>query len=119
MSNWSRNILGVNSLSEVSQTVSISSNTITLDLAVANVFFVTLNANINTITISNTPSGVSAFTLVFTADGTPRSITWTPVVFQGGTPPTITSTNGKIDVISCVTTNGGSNWYGFVGGQNY
>lgn len=109
--------------SEKVSAVSISGGTLTIDLNNANLFTCTLNANITTLTISNTPSssGVSiSFTIIFTADGTARTITWpASIKWPGGTAPTLTSTNGKIDVLSFVSVNQGSSWLGFVGGQNF
>lgn len=120
MSNWSRSLNGVQTLSEVSASATISAGTLTLDLSTAGVFYVNLNANITTLTISNTQTpGASAFTLIFIADGTPRSVTWgAPILWPGGTPPTLTSTNGKDDIFSFVTLDGGTTWFGFTGGQN-
>lgn len=121
MSYWSRDLLGIESLSEVSGSISISSNTLTVDLSSgATVFYVSLNANINTFSVTNVPASVSSFTLILTADGTPRSITWGgSVKWPGATPPTLTSTNNKVDILSFVSMDGGSTWYGFVGGQNF
>lgn len=121
MSNWSRALPGVQTLSEVSASASISAGTLTLDLSTAGIFYVSLNASITTLTISNTQSiGASAFTLVFTADGTPRAVTWgASIYWPSGTTPTLTSTNGKEDVFSFVTIDGGTTWNGFVGGQNF
>jgi hypothetical protein len=103
--------------------ISISSNTLTVNLNTCNLFTCPLNANITGVIISNTPatSGRAiGFSLIFTADGTARSVTWpSGVKWAGGTAPTLTSTNGKIDVLSFLTTNNGTNWFGFVGGQNY
>lgn len=102
----------------------ISSGTLTLDLANGNIFNVSLNANITTspyITISNVPGSSFAgnFTLILTADGTARTITWpNSIKWPGGTAPTLTSTNGKVDVFAFVTKDGGTTWYGFIGGQN-
>jgi hypothetical protein len=120
MSNWSRDSYGVKNLSEVSASASISSGTLTLDLSTSGVFYVNLNANITTLTISNVQSvGSSAFTIIFTADGTPRSVTWGgSILWPAGASPLLTSTNGKKDVFSFVTLDGGTNWHGFVGGQN-
>lgn len=120
MSNWSRSLAGVQTLSEVSASASISGGTLTLDLSTAGIFYVNLNAAVTTLTISNTQSiGSSAFTLIFTADGTPRSVTWGgSILWPGGTPPTLTSTNGKDDIFSFVTLDGGTTWFGFTGGQN-
>jgi hypothetical protein len=108
---------------EVTSSPTISSGTLVIDLDVANVFTVSLNANITTLTINNTRSTsntCSGFTIIFTADGTQRTITWPgSVKWPGGTAPTMTSTNNKVDVLSFTTTNNGTTWYGFVGGQNY
>jgi hypothetical protein len=104
-------------------TPAISSGTLTLDLSTATHFAVALNANITTFTISNVPNPggtVSAFTVRFLADGTPRTITWgASVVWPSGTAPTMSSTNGRADFITFITYNGGTTWYGFVGGQNF
>jgi hypothetical protein len=120
MSNWSQDLRGVKNLSEVSASVSISSGTLTLDLSTAGVFYVSLNADITTLTISNTQSvGSSAFTIIFTADGTPRAVVWGgSILWPAGASPLLTSTSGKTDVFSFVTLDSGTNWYGFVGGQN-
>jgi hypothetical protein len=102
-------------------TVAISTNTLTLDLNTASLFDVSLNANITTLTLSNVQSSglTSSFALVFTADGTARTVTW-PASFDwpSGTAPTITSTNGKKDVFIFFTYDGGTNWYSFISGQN-
>jgi hypothetical protein len=109
--------------SEVTASPTISSGTLTVDLSAANVFTVSLNANITTLTISNTlatSNTSTGFTLVLTADGTARTITWPgSVKWPAGTAPTLTSTNGKIDVLSFVSYDQGSTWLGFVGGQNF
>ena len=109
--------------SEVTSSPAISSGTLTIDLSAANVFTVSLNANITTLTISNTlatSNTSTGFTLVLTADGTARTITWPgSVKWPAGTAPTLTSTNGKIDVLSFVSYDQGSTWLGFVGGQNF
>lgn len=121
MSNWSQDSRGIRNLSEVSASAAISAGTLTLDLSTAGVFYVPLNANITTLTISNTQStGASAFTLVFTADGTPRSVTWGgSILWPSAIAPSLTSTNGKKDVFSFMTLDGGTTWYGFTGGQNF
>lgn len=101
---------------------SISSGALTLDLSIGNIFNVSLNAAITIMTISNIPTSSFAanFTLIFTADGTPRSVAWPlSIKWPSGTAPTLTSTNGKKDTFAFFTTDGGTNWYGFVGGQNF
>jgi hypothetical protein len=101
----------------------ISSGTLTINLNDAQVFDVSLNANITTLTISNVDSSsntVNAFTLIFTMDGTARTVTWPAAVkWPGGTGPTLTSTNGKKDVLSFLSPDNGTTWLGFIGGQNF
>jgi hypothetical protein len=112
-------------LRDYSETISsptISAGTLTLNLETSNIFTVSLNAAITTLTISNPPASGSggSFTLIFTADGTPRSVTWpASIKWAGGTAPTITSTSGKADSFAFFTSDGGTNWQGYVGGQNF
>jgi hypothetical protein len=60
------------------QTVAISSNTLTVDYNLGRIVYVSLTANINTLTINNWPaSGIfGKLSLRFTADGTQRTITY-------------------------------------------
>jgi hypothetical protein len=107
---------------EVVTAPSISSGVLTLDLENGNVFDVALNAAITTFTVSNPPAtGRSgSFTLIFTADGTARAVTWGAAVkWAGGTPPTLTSTNGKKDIFVFTTLDAGTNLYAVVAGQNF
>jgi hypothetical protein len=108
---------------EPTSSPTISAGTLTLDLSAAQIFTVSLNAAITTLTISNTPATASraiGFTLIFTADGTARSVTWGgSILWPSGTAPTLTSTNNKRDAFSFITTDGGTTWLGFVGGQNF
>jgi hypothetical protein len=108
---------------EVLASPTISANVLTLDLSTAQMFTVSLNANITTLTISNTPATANrsiGFTLIFTADGTARTVTWGAAVkWANNDPPALTSTNGKKDILSFVSPDGGTNWYGFIGGLNF
>lgn len=112
-------------LRDYSESVSsptISSGTLTLNLETSNIFTVSLNAAITAITISNPPASGSggSFTLIFTADGTARAVTWPAAIkWAGGTAPTLTSTSGKVDSFAFFTSDGGTNWQGYVGGQNF
>ena len=112
-------------LRDYSETVSsptISAGTLVLNLETSNIFTVSLNAAITTLTISNPPASGSggSFTLIFTADGTARAVTWpASIKWAGGTAPTITSTSGKADSFAFFTSDGGTTWQGYVGGQNF
>lgn len=108
--------------SETYSSPSIVSSALTLNLESGNVFNVTLNSNVSTLTISNPPASgkTASFTLVLTADGTARTITWGgSVKWAGGSGPTLTSTNGKVDILSFMSLDGGTNWYGFIAGQDF
>ena len=107
--------------SSAAATTSISGGTVTLDLNTYTVFNISLNANISTFTIQNVQSAgrSSSFVIVFTADGTARSVTWpTSFKWPSGSAPTLTSTNGKKDVFVFFTTDGGTTWQAFISGQN-
>lgn len=108
-------------LRETQTTPTISSGTLTLNCSVGNVFAVALNANITTLSFTNVPTSGTAYalTLSFTADGTARTVTWgASVKWPGGTAPTLTSTNAKVDTFVLTTWDGGTTWYAFVAGQN-
>jgi hypothetical protein len=101
---------------------SISSGTLTLNCSLGNVFEVTLNANITTLAFSNVPASGTAYglTLVLTADGTQRTVTWgSAVIWPSNVAPTLTSTNGKKDLVVLTTWDGGTTWYAANAGQNY
>jgi len=107
---------------ETKATASISANSLTLNLSNATFFVVNLNSPITSFVFSNPPTSpkVFSFTLQFIADGTLRSITWpTSVRWASSTNPTPTSTNGKIDIFTFVTHDGGTTWFGFISGQNF
>jgi hypothetical protein len=99
----------------------ISSGTLTLNLSTANLFYVTLN-EITSVVFSNAPTSpkVFSFMLQFAANGNTYAVTWpVGVKWPNSTPPTITTTNGKIDTFTFITHDGGTNWFGIVNGQNY
>jgi hypothetical protein len=100
---------------------SIAANALSLNLASATLFSVTLNQNV-TVTFSSPPASpkVFSFILQFIANGTGYTMTWpASVKWPSSTPPTITTTNGKIDTFTFITHDGGTNWFGIVNGQNY
>ena len=107
---------------ETRTTPTINVGTLTLNLENGNVFGVALNADITTLAIQN-PSATGtacSFTLAFTADGTLRTVTWgASVKWAGGVAPTLTSTNGKVDIFVFTTWDAGTTWYAFTAGQNF
>jgi hypothetical protein len=111
-------------LKDYSETTVVANTgaTYTIDLENGNVFNLTLTGNC-TYTFSNPPASGSAgaFTLIQNQDGTgSRSVTWpASVEWAGGSAPTITSTASSTDVFTFITTDGGTTWYGFTGGQDF
>lgn len=95
---------------------------VTIDLNLGTHFTLSNTTTITTLTISNAPSSskVGAFTLAITANGSSHPITWpASVKWAGGTAPTLTTTNTKVDILTFLTYDGGTTWYAFVGGQNF
>lgn len=104
-------------------TAAISSNVLTIDLSAsgASVFNVTNNANITTFTISNPIASESTtFTLFITANGSGFTQAWgASVKWAGGAAPTLSTTNGSVNVITFTTNDGGTTWFGTVGGLSF
>lgn len=110
----------ITGVKETKTAPAISAGTLTLDCSAGNVFAVSLNANITTLSFTNVPSTGTAYglTLALTADGTARTVTWGAAVkWPSGTAPTLTSTNAKVDTFILYTHDGGTTWYAFTGGQ--
>ena len=118
---WNDQVVGKSEFkdyAETSTTPSSSSGVLTLDIENGNVFAVTLTENITTLNFNNPSSTGRAcsFTLILTQDSTPRTVTWPNSVKWGeGTSPTI-STASAIYLLSFVTVNAGTTWYGFLSG---
>ena len=94
--------------------------TVDIDLTTGNVFTITPDQN-TTFTFSN-PSATGhscAFTLIWTQDGSDRTIAWPASVdWPGGTVPDVTSGSAKIDVYTFFTLDAGTIWYGFQAGAD-
>jgi len=93
-----------------------TSTAITVSLTNGTVQQLTLTGNA-TITMPAQGAGKS-FIIMLKQDATgSRTVTWSTVVWGGGTAPTITSTASKQDIYSFFSD--GTNWYGATIGQNY
>ena len=97
-----------------------SSTAYTADLTTGNVFKITMTGNC-TFTFSNPPASGTAgsFTLILIQDGTgSRTATWPAAVkWASATAPTLTTTaTTGTDILTFLTTNGGTTWYGFAAG---
>lgn len=93
---------------------------IALDYANGAMQTLTLTGNTTITAINNPPANGGTLSLLITQDGSgghtlafPASVKWT-----GGTDPTITATASAIDLVSLITFDGGTTWYGSYG-QDY
>lgn len=96
----------------------------TLDLSISNVFDITLNTA--TTTFAFTTSGLSAtkttsFLIILRQDATGgRLVNWpSNVKWPSNIAPSLTTTANYHDIVTLITTNGGTTFYGLVGGLNF
>lgn len=104
---------------EIASSLSTGNKTITLSNG--NVFDYTLAAN-TTFAISGATSGFAcSITVILHQDATgSRTATWPASVRWGAAGvPTLTTTANAVDVVSFLTTDGGTTWYGFLGGKAF
>ena len=102
------------------KTALVAAASIPIDMTTGNVFTITPDQN-TTFTFTNpSPTGKScAFTLVWTQDGSDRTIAWPASVdWAGGSAPDVTSGSGKIDIYTFFTLDAGTIWYGFQAGAD-
>lgn len=119
-------VLTDHELKDYSETVStptISSNSLTLNIENGNVFSIAHNANITTLTLGN-PSATGkacSFTLILKQDATGgRTINWpASVKWGGGAAPTLTTTANAVNILTFVTIDAGTTWYGMLGGAGF
>ena len=94
----------------------------TVDFEDGPVFTQTLTGNVSSMTISNVPaSGTAGWITFFLIQGSgPFTIAWpTGTLWPGAVEPTLSAGSGDIDVITLMTKDGGTSFYGFVGGFNF
>lgn len=101
-------------------TAASSSTAYTINMANGNVFTITLTGNC-TLSMSNVPASNAASLTIFLVQGSgPYTVTWPgSFIWPGGTAPTLTTTNGHVDCIVAMTTNGGTTFRAFTAGQNF
>ena len=100
---------------------SISSGVLTIDTSAATAFNVTVGSSITSINITNAASSslVTRFVLVFNYTAA-VSVVW-PASFRwaNGVAPTLTNVNGKRDIFTIFTTDGGTSYNAIITGQNF
>jgi hypothetical protein len=107
---------------EEQQTPTSTAGALTLDLTTGNVFEVTLT-EATTITFSNPPATghAGSLTLILKQDATgSRAVTWPASVdWPDGTAPTISTAANAVDILTFVTTDAGTRWYGMLAGTAF
>lgn len=107
---------------ETRTTPASSAGTLTLDLVNGNVFEPTLTESV-TVAFANPPAAgkSGSVTLILKQDATGgRTVTWpASVKWAGGTAPTLTTAASAVDIISFLTTDGGTTWFGFFAGADF
>ncbi len=94
------------------------SNSVTLNAAVSNWHGVTLNTN-TTLAITNSANGQQFTTAITQSNGGSHFVTWwNGILWAGGSPPTLTTTNAKTDIFTFKQYATNSYW-GMVAGQNF
>lgn len=108
---------------EIFTSPAIAANAVTLNYTNGNVFKVTLDQNISTITFSNlAPSGTMSYIVLYlTQNGTggytvtfPASVKW-----AAGITPTVTSTANRTDIFTFLSVDSGTTFAGAIFGQNF
>jgi len=97
-----------------------SAGSITYDLSLGNIFYVNQTANITLSTITNPPTATNlgSFTVILDSDAT-YTVAWAASVkWPSGNAPDLDN-GAAVNIVSFITPNGGTDWYGFVGGLAY
>ncbi|MBI2618226.1 hypothetical protein HYW58_02120 [Candidatus Kaiserbacteria bacterium] len=97
---------------------SIGGGTQDINIALGNVVTGTIDTSTTTFTFSGAPASGTAgsFTLILTNGGS-QTVNWPASVdWAGGTAPTLTAAG--VDILTFVTIDGGTIWYGFAAGLN-
>jgi hypothetical protein len=109
-----------NRYSRTVQNLTPAAGTATIDLASGSCIVLTLTSAISGWTLQNVPSGVEfEFRMYIVANGGSISAWPTGTKWALGSAPQITTTAGKIDVISFTTYDGGTSWIALIAGQNF
>jgi hypothetical protein len=108
-------------LSRVSQSVTASSSSLTIDCAAGMTVALTLSASVTSVTLSNWPaSGIQGvLTLNITSTGAYTLAGWPGTTYwAGGAAPVVTSGNGSKDTLLVTSVDAGTTYRNFVIAQN-
>lgn len=108
--------------SETLTTVAASGASYAMDYSASQNYDITLTAAC-TLSITNPPASGSmgSVTVILRQGGSGSYGITDPAgtVWPNGTAPTLSTAVGKVDILSYMTVDGGSTWFGFVNGQTY
>ncbi len=106
-----------NSIETVNTNAAAGSTETLPDVGTATIHRLTLDAATCTLTFPSAAAGKS-FTVILAQDAAGgRLVTWPAVLWPSGSTPALTTTPAKRDVFSFLCADG-TNWLGFVAGQN-
>ena len=108
---------------EVAVTNASVTGAVTIDASTGSVFDLTLTGNMTGLTISNPPASglASTITVILRQDATgSRTATFSSTYkWAGASAPTLSTAASSVDIISFLTKDGGTTWYGFLGGKAF
>jgi hypothetical protein len=111
------------SYAEATTIATINSGQLVLDLAQGHVFQITLTQNLDALFLLGAPplNQTGSVMLIVAQDGSGgRTFAWPEsVMWAGGVAPSVSTTPDAKDIYALVTTDGGTSWFGFVGGQTF
>jgi hypothetical protein len=111
------------SYAEITARATVDSGRLVLDLAEGNIFDIVLTADSTSLLLLNPPpvdQAGSIILIVAQDENGGRSFAWPEsVMWSGGVAPSVSTTPNAKDIYALVTTNGGTSWFGFVGGQTF
>jgi len=98
-----------------------TSGILNIDTAVSNVYSVAMTGNMEINFLTNTAGGAAlSATTLLTHDGAGRYVTWgAEVNWANDVIPTLLVTNGDIDILTFISVDYGTTWYGMVGGLKF
>ncbi len=96
-----------------------SSGAVSMDVNTATVYDVTLSAN-TTFSLASPGAGVKTLTLILRQDATGgRTVTWpASVKWSAGAAPTLQTTANNVSILSFMTVDNGTTWFGFLSGED-
>lgn len=104
--------------SETVYVIAAATGAVDIDISNGNVFDITLSGNTTFSFSTPSPSGPAfSITLILRQGGTSRTVTWpASVKWSNDTIPDVSDIN-KTAILTFVTINGGTRWYGFLAGN--